>query len=90
MPGGAVLPVLACGRGHVYTARERARCGDRDGAIPQMRTVIDDLFHVEYRLNGILAIGFLVETLLARGANGDVTEAEAAIDRLAAAGARGW
>ena len=52
--------------------------------------MIDDLFHVEYRLNGILAIGFLVETLLARGANGDVTEAEAAIDRLAAAGARGW
>ena len=34
---------------------------------------------------GILATGFLVETLLERGANGDVTEAEAAIDRLAAA-----
>ena len=29
----------------VYTARERARRGDRDGAIPQMRAAIDDLFH---------------------------------------------
>ena len=28
----------------VCTARERARCGDRDGAIPQMRAAIDDLF----------------------------------------------
>ena len=29
----------------VYTARERARRGDRDSAIPQMRAAIDDLFH---------------------------------------------
>ncbi len=50
-----------------------------------MRTVIDDLFHAEYRSHGILATGFLVETLLERGAGGDLQEAEAAIDRLAAA-----
>jgi len=69
----------------MYTARERARCGDRDGAIPQMRAAIDDLFHAEYHSYGILATGFLVEMLLERGAHGDVAEAEAAIERLAAA-----
>jgi hypothetical protein len=71
--------------GDVYAARERARCGDRDGAISQMRAAIDDLFHAEYHSYGILTTNFLVETLLARGADGDVSEAEAAIERLAAA-----
>jgi hypothetical protein len=73
----------------VYTARERARCGDRDGAIPQMRAAIDDLFHADYHLYAILATGFLVETLLERCARGDVQEAEAAIGRLAARGDEG-
>jgi hypothetical protein len=36
-------------------------------------------------LSCIEATAFLVETLLDRGANGDVTDAEAAIERLAAA-----
>ncbi|MET0994347.1 MAG: hypothetical protein ABWY20_09800 [Mycobacterium sp.] len=35
------------------------------------------------------ATGVLVETLLARGAEGDVREAEAAVDRLAVAPAGG-
>ena len=69
----------------VYTARERARCGDRDGAIPQICAAIDDLFHAGQHSYGIPATGFLVETLLERGANGDVIDAEAAIERLAAA-----
>ena len=69
----------------VYTARERARRGDRDGAIPQMRAAIDDLFHAGQLGYCIPATGFLVETLLERGAGDDVAEAEAAIDRLAAA-----
>jgi class 3 adenylate cyclase len=68
----------------MYTARERARCGDPDSAISQMRAVIDDLFRAGH-LYSIEATGFLVETLLERGAGGDVQEAEAAIDRLAAA-----
>ena len=67
----------------VYTARERARRGDRYGAIPQLRAVMDDPFRAEYRF-GIVATGFLVETLLERGAGGDVQEADAAIERLAA------
>jgi hypothetical protein len=68
----------------VYTARERARRGDPDSAISQLRAVIDDLFRAGH-LYSLEATGFLVETLLERDAGGDVQEAEAAIDRLAAA-----
>jgi hypothetical protein len=67
------------------TARERARRGDRDGAIPPLREVVDDLFHAGQLRTCIGATAFLVETLLERGAGDDVAEAEAAIDRSAAA-----
>jgi class 3 adenylate cyclase len=83
------------GRGHnladlpiveVYAARERARRGDPDGAIPLMRATAGHLFREGQLLWwGITATGVLVETLLDRGADGDVAEAEAAIERLAAA-----
>ena len=70
----------------VYSARERARCGDRDGAIPLMRAAADQLFREGQLLAwGVPATGVLVETLLDRGADGDVTEAEAATERLAPA-----
>jgi hypothetical protein len=69
----------------VFTARERARCGDRDGAIPQMCAAIDDLFRSGQVLYCFAPTNVLVETLLERGANGDVIDAEAAIARLAAA-----
>ena len=70
----------------VYLARERARRRDRDEAMPLMRAAVDDLFRQGQLLGwGIPATGVLVETLLDRGADGDVAEAEAAIDRLAAA-----
>ncbi len=71
---------------NIYLARERARCGDRDDAIPLMRAAVDHLFR-EGRLLawGVPATGVLVETLLDRGADGDVAAAEAAIERLAAA-----
>jgi class 3 adenylate cyclase len=70
----------------IYLAREKALHGDRDDAIPLMRGVVDHLFR-EGRLLlwGVAATGVLVETLLDRGADGDVAEAEAAIERLAAA-----
>jgi hypothetical protein len=72
--------------GEVYLARERARRGDRDNAIPLMRAAVDHLLR-HGRLLGwsIPATGVLVETLLDRGADDDVAEAEAAIERLAAA-----
>jgi hypothetical protein len=70
----------------VYLAHERARRGDRDGAIPLMRAAVDHLFR-EGRLLlwGVAATGVLVETLLAPGTESDVADAEAAIERLAAA-----
>ena len=71
---------------NVYLARERARRGDRDDAIPLMRAAVDDLVREGQQLGwGIPATGVLVETLLDRGADGDVAEAEAATERLAAA-----
>jgi hypothetical protein len=75
------LPIV-----NVYLARERAWCGDRDDAIPLMRAALDHLFREgQLLLWGVPATGVLVETLLDRGADGDVIEAEAAIERLAAA-----
>ncbi len=71
---------------NVYLAREGAWRGDRDDAIPLMGAAVDHLFR-EGRLLlwGVPATGVLVETLLDRGGDGDVAEAEAAIERLAVA-----
>ena len=75
------LPIV-----NVYLARERSRRGDRGEAIPLMRATVDHLFREGQLLQwGIPATGVLVETLLDRGAEGDVAEAKAAIERLAAA-----
>jgi class 3 adenylate cyclase len=71
---------------NVYLAREIARRGDRDEALPLMRAAVDHLFREGQLLGwGVPATGVLVETLLDRGADGDVAEAEAAIERLASA-----
>ena len=71
---------------NVYLARERARRGDRDDAIPLMRAAVDHLFREGRLLGwGVPTTGVLVETLLDRGANSDLAEAEAAIERLASA-----
>ncbi len=70
----------------VYVARERARRGDRDEVIPLMRAAVDHLFRQgQLLLWGVPATGVLVETLLDRGTESDVAEAQAAIERLAAA-----
>jgi class 3 adenylate cyclase len=75
------LPIV-----NVYSARERARGGDRDDAIPFMRAAVDHLVSAGQLLRwGVPATGVLVETLLDRGADADVAEAQAAIERLAAA-----
>jgi class 3 adenylate cyclase len=75
------LPIV-----NVYLAREKARGGGRDGAIPLMRATVDHLFREGLLLFwSVPATGVLVETLLDRAADGDVVEAEAAIERLAAA-----
>jgi class 3 adenylate cyclase len=70
----------------VYAAREWARRRDRDEAIPLLRAAVDHMFREGQLLGwGISATGVLVETLLYRGTDGDVAEAEAAIERLATA-----
>ena len=67
----------------VWAARERARRGDRDAAIAVMRQAVDEL-HQAGRLGyGVWGTGVLVETLLERGAEGDLAEAQEAIDWLA-------
>jgi hypothetical protein len=71
---------------NMYMARERARRGDRDDAIPLMRAAVDHLFREGQLLGwGIPVTCVLVETLLDRGDGSDVAEAEAAIERFAAA-----
>ena len=70
----------------VYVAREMARREARDEAIQLMRASTDRLVREGQLLaGGVAATGVLVETLLDRGAKGDLAEAEAAIERLAAA-----
>ena len=73
-----------------YSERERARRGDHDEAIPLMRAAVDHLFREGQLLSlGVPTTGVLVQTLLDRGTEGDreadLAEAEAAIERLAAA-----
>ena len=71
---------------NVYLARELARRGDHDEAIPLMFTALDQLVREGQLLSwGIPATGVLVETLLDRGAEGDVARAEAVIERLVVA-----
>lgn len=75
------LPIV-----EVYAARETARQGDHDAALPAMRAAVDHLFRCKRLLLwSIPAAAVLVEALLARATDHDVAEAETAIDRLAAA-----
>ena len=64
----------------VYTARERAARGDRDEALPLMGAAVKEMFDAGQFAHCDAATGALVETLLDRGADGDITEAEAAIE----------
>ena len=65
-------------------AKEKARTGDIDGAIQLARAVVDYTFDAGDALSLGEATRVLVESLLQRGTNADLKEAQAAIDRLAA------
>ena len=82
----ADLPIV-----EVLLAREMARHGDRDRAIPLIRKTVDRMVN-EGRLTnwGVLATGLLAETLLDRKAEEDIAEADATIGRLTAVFADGW
>jgi hypothetical protein len=73
------LPIV-----NVYSARDKARRGERDAAIVELRAVVEHLVREGQLLTwGIPATAVLVETLLDRGADTDVAEAAAAIDTVA-------
>ena len=57
-------------------ALEMARRGDRDGAIPVMRKAVNDLFQTGLLACGATGTAGLVESLLDRGTEGDVAEAQ--------------
>ena len=67
-----------------YAALTKAASGDLDGAIDQLRRAADDAFHTGNLANAEVVTEALVKTLLGRGGDNDVTEAEAAIRRLPA------
>jgi hypothetical protein len=70
---------------NIYSDREQARHGHRDDAIPRIRAATDHLALERQLLTwGIPATGVLVETLLVRGTDEDLAEAEIATERLAA------
>ncbi len=68
-----------------YIAWEQGRRGDLDGAIAAGRKAVDDLFDAGQLTWYLKATAQFVETLLARGGEADVQEAQTAIERLAAA-----
>ncbi|MDX1887768.1 AAA family ATPase [Mycolicibacterium sp. 120270] len=68
----------------VWIARETARRGDPDAAIATMRASSQEL-HLAGRAGyGLLCTTVLVETLLKRGAKGDLDEAQSWIGRIEA------
>jgi class 3 adenylate cyclase len=66
----------------LWVARDTARRGDGDAAIAVMRQAVDELHQTGRLAYGVWGTGVLVETLLERGAEGDLAEAEEAIDQL--------
>jgi adenylate cyclase len=74
-----IVPVV-----DIHLAQEKARSGDLDGAIELARAVVDDLFDSGGAVWSAPATTVLVEALLRRATEGDIAEAQAAIDRLAA------
>jgi hypothetical protein len=72
-----IVPVV-----DLFAARERARRGDRDAEIAVMRRVVNELHQAGRLGHGVWGTGILVETLLERGAEDDLDEAQEAIDWL--------
>jgi adenylate cyclase len=75
----ATLPLT-----EAHIAREIAELGDIDGAIALARTVVDSLLGSGEALWTGLATAVLVESLLHRGSDADLRDAQVAIKRLAA------
>jgi hypothetical protein len=74
------LPIVS-----MYSAQEMVIRGDRQDAVVLMRAAIDDLFSSGQLPHCLLATHALVEILVERQDDGEVAEAEAAVERLTAA-----
>jgi adenylate cyclase len=68
----------------IFVAQEKARIGDLDGAVGMLRDVLDGLYASGGSVWCALAASALAEALVQRGDDGDLEEAAAAIERLAA------
>jgi adenylate cyclase len=68
----------------IESAREQAQSGDLDGAVAAVRTIVDEQFDTDEMVTRGPGTALLVESLLRRSAKGDLEEAQAVIDRLAA------
>jgi len=68
----------------IRLAQQMVRIGDLDSAIELARTVVDDLSASGGSIWDALANNVLVAALVQRGTDGDLDDARAAIDRLAA------
>jgi adenylate cyclase len=69
---------------NVYLAQERAGTGDVDGAVELARAALESLYESGRSIWCGLATTVLVEALLQRKRDGDLHEAQATMDRLAA------
>ncbi|EHB58489.1 adenylate/guanylate cyclase [Mycolicibacterium rhodesiae JS60] len=67
----------------LWVGRERAKGGDRDGAIVMMRDAVDEIYAASRIGYFVPGVGTLVETLIERGGDDDLAEAATVIDRLA-------
>ncbi|ORW96741.1 cyclase [Mycobacterium sp. IEC1808] len=67
----------------LWVAREKAGRTSGDDALTTMRQAVDELHRAGRLGYGVWGTGVLVETLLERGAEGDLAEAQQAYDRLA-------
>ncbi len=70
---------------HVWVAREMAKNGDRDEAVSMMREAVGELREAQRVGWDVCSTVVFVETLLERGHDGDLAEAQREIERLAMA-----
>jgi adenylate cyclase len=75
-----VVPVV-----DIVIAQQKATSGDLDDAVGLARAVVHDLFDSGGAVWSAPVTAVLVEALLRRGSDGDLPEAQTAVDRLAAA-----
>ena len=64
-------------------ARERARLGNFDDSIPAMRRVTDDLLRDGQVLQGVWILARLAETMLGRGSDTDIADAQDVVESMA-------